>query len=66
MCYVTPKEHLGLPTGRRAGVIAYEVRPRRGGVAEGHPGAAEARRRAVQGTLRVPLAASCRAGAGPR
>ncbi len=41
LCYVTPKEHLGLPTKEdvKAGVIAYKIaRPRRRS-GEGHPAA---------------------------
>jgi phosphomethylpyrimidine synthase len=41
LCYVTPKEHLGLP-GRedvKAGVIAYKIAAHAADVAKGHPGA---------------------------
>ena len=41
LCYVTPKEHLGLP-GRedvRAGVIAYKIAAHAADLAKGHPGA---------------------------
>jgi len=41
LCYVTPKEHLGLP-GRddvKQGVIAYKVAAHAADVAKGHPGA---------------------------
>jgi phosphomethylpyrimidine synthase len=43
LCYVTPKEHLGLP-GRddvRQGVIAYKIAAHSADVARGHPGARE-------------------------
>jgi phosphomethylpyrimidine synthase len=41
LCYVTPKEHLGLP-GRedvKAGVIAYKIAAHAADLAKGHPGA---------------------------
>jgi len=41
LCYVTPKEHLGLP-GRddvKAGVIAYRIAAHAADLARGHPGA---------------------------
>ncbi|MDX1660984.1 MAG: phosphomethylpyrimidine synthase ThiC [Gemmatimonadota bacterium] len=41
LCYVTPKEHLGLP-GRddvREGVVAYKVAAHAADLAKGHPGA---------------------------
>ncbi|MFT4082594.1 MAG: phosphomethylpyrimidine synthase ThiC [Nocardioides sp.] len=43
LCYVTPKEHLGLP-GRddvKTGVIAYKLAAHAADVAKGHPGARE-------------------------
>jgi phosphomethylpyrimidine synthase len=41
LCYVTPKEHLGLPDRDdvRAGVIAYKIAAHAADVAKGHPGA---------------------------
>jgi phosphomethylpyrimidine synthase len=41
LCYVTPKEHLGLPTKEdvRAGVIAYKIAAHAADLAKGHPGA---------------------------
>jgi phosphomethylpyrimidine synthase len=41
LCYVTPKEHLGLPTREdvKAGVIAYKIAAHAADVAKGHPGA---------------------------
>jgi phosphomethylpyrimidine synthase len=41
LCYVTPKEHLGLPTKKdvRDGVIAYKIAAHAADVAKGHPGA---------------------------
>lgn len=41
ICYVTPKEHLGLPNRDdvKAGVIAYKIAAHAADVAKGHPGA---------------------------
>jgi phosphomethylpyrimidine synthase len=41
LCYVTPKEHLGLPNKDdvKAGVIAYKIAAHAADVAKGHPGA---------------------------
>ena len=41
LCYVTPKEHLGLPNGRdvRDGVIAYKIAAHAADIAKGIPGA---------------------------
>ncbi len=41
LCYVTPKEHLGLPNKKdvRDGVIAYRIAAHAADVAKGHPGA---------------------------
>ena len=57
LCYVTPKEHLGLPNRDdvKAGVIAYKIAAHAADLAKGHPGSGRARRRAVEGALRVPL-----------
>lgn len=43
LCYVTPKEHLGLPNNDdvRAGVIAYKIAAHAADVARGRPGAQE-------------------------
>ncbi|MBO0714942.1 MAG: phosphomethylpyrimidine synthase ThiC, partial [Acidimicrobiales bacterium] len=43
LCYVTPKEHLGLPDRDdvKAGVIAYKIAAHAADVAKGHPGARE-------------------------
>ncbi|GAB2695329.1 phosphomethylpyrimidine synthase ThiC [Paenibacillus thermoaerophilus] len=43
LCYVTPKEHLGLPDREdvRAGVIAYKIAAHAADLAKGHPGAAD-------------------------
>ena len=44
LCYVTPKEHLGLPNRDdvKAGVIAYKIAAHAADLAKGHP-AAQAR-----------------------
>jgi phosphomethylpyrimidine synthase len=41
LCYVTPKEHLGLPTKKdvKDGVIAYKIAAHAADLAKGHPGA---------------------------
>ena len=41
LCYVTPKEHLGLPTKDdvKTGVIAYKIAAHAADLAKGHPGA---------------------------
>ena len=41
LCYVTPKEHLGLPDRKdvRDGVIAYKIAAHAADLAKGHPGA---------------------------
>ncbi len=41
LCYVTPKEHLGLPTREdvKAGVITYKIAAHAADLAKGHPGA---------------------------
>jgi phosphomethylpyrimidine synthase len=43
LCYVTPKEHLGLPDKDdvQQGVIAYKIAAHAADVARGHPGARE-------------------------
>jgi phosphomethylpyrimidine synthase len=43
LCYVTPKEHLGLPDKDdvKAGVIAYKIAAHAADLAKGHPGAQE-------------------------
>jgi phosphomethylpyrimidine synthase len=50
LCYVTPKEHLGLPDRDdvKQGIIAYKIAAHVADVAKGHPGGARARRRAEQ------------------
>ncbi len=43
LCYVTPKEHLGLPNREdvKAGMIAYKIAAHAADLAKGHPGAQE-------------------------
>jgi phosphomethylpyrimidine synthase len=43
LCYVTPKEHLGLPNREdvKDGVIAYKIAAHAADMAKGHPGATE-------------------------
>jgi phosphomethylpyrimidine synthase len=43
LCYVTPKEHLGLPNRKdvKDGVIAYKIAAHAADMAKGHPGASE-------------------------
>ena len=67
LCYVTPKEHLGLPNRDdvKTGVITYKLAAHAADVAKGHPGARALGRRAEQGPLRVPLARPVRALARP-
>ena len=57
LCYVTPKEHLGLPNRDdvKAGVIAYKIAAHAADLAKGHPRARAVGRRAQQGAVRVPL-----------
>ena len=67
LCYVTPKEHLGLPNRDdvKAGVIAYKIAAHAADLAKGHPARAGVGRRAVEGALRVPLGGSVQPGDGP-
>ncbi len=57
LCYVTPKEHLGLPDRQdvKDGVIAYKIAAHAADLAKGHPKAARLGRRALAGALRVPV-----------
>jgi phosphomethylpyrimidine synthase len=43
LCYVTPKEHLGLPNKDdvKTGVITYKIAAHAADLAKGHPGANE-------------------------
>ena len=66
LCYVTPKEHLGLPDRDdvKAGVIAYRIAAHAADLAKGHPAARHLGRRHVEGAVRIPLARPVRPGAG--
>ncbi len=50
LCYVTPKEHLGLPNRDdvKVGVITYKIAAHAADLAKGHPAAQAARRRACR------------------
>ncbi len=43
LCYVTPKEHLGLPNAEdvRQGIIAYKIAAHAANIARGRPGSDE-------------------------
>ena len=58
LCYVTPKEHLGLPDRDdvKVGVVTYKLAAHAADLAKGHPAARAPRRRAQPRPLRVPLA----------
>ena len=57
LCYVTPKEHLGLPDKDdvKDGIVTYKIAAHAADLAKGHPGRADPRQRALEGALRVPL-----------
>ena len=63
LCYVTPKEHLGLPDRKdvKDGVIAYKIAAHAGRPGQGPSARTGARQRAVEGAVRVPLARPVRA-----
>ena len=67
LCYVTPKEHLGLPDRDdvKTGVIAYKIAAHAADLAKGHPGARDWDDALSQGPLRVPLGGPVRAVARP-
>ena len=58
LCYVTPKEHLGLPDRDdvKVGVVTYKLAAHAADLAKGHPAAQAARRRAQPRAVRIPLA----------
>ena len=58
LCYVTPKEHLGLPDRDdvKVGVVTYKLAAHAADLAKGHPAAKRPRRRAEPRPLRIPLA----------
>ena len=57
LCYVTPKEHLGLPNKQdvRDGIIAYKIAAHAADLGQGPSRRAGARQRTEQGALRIPL-----------
>ncbi|MGY4497334.1 phosphomethylpyrimidine synthase [Bradyrhizobium sp. GM24.11] len=57
LCYVTPKEHLGLPDRNdvKTGVITYKIAAHASDLAKGHPAAPTARRRPLPRPFRLPL-----------
>ena len=63
LCYVTPKEHLGLPDRDdvKAEVIAYRIAAHAADLAKGHPAARIWDDAMLKGALRVPLARPVRA-----
>ena len=68
LCYVTPKEHLGLPNRDdvKAGVIAYKIAAHAADLAKGHP-AAQPRDDALSPRpLRLPLGGPVQPLARPR
>ena len=68
LCYVTPKEHLGLPglEDVRQGVIAYKIAAHAADVARHRPGGPRAGRRPEPGPLRLRLGRAVPPGPGPR
>ena len=60
LCYVTPKEHLGLPNRDdvKAGVIAYKIAAHAADLAKGHPAAVARDNALSRGALRLPLGGS--------
>ena len=67
LCYVTPKEHLGLPNKDdvRQGVIAYKIAAHAGDIARGRKNARDRDDELSQGPLRVRLEPAVRAVARP-
>jgi phosphomethylpyrimidine synthase len=57
LCYVTPKEHLGLPDREdvKTGVITYKIAAHAADLAKGHPGRAGPRQRPVESPVRVSV-----------
>ena len=68
LCYVTPKEHLGLPDRKdvKDGVIAYKIAAHAADLAKGHPRAQERDDALSPRSLRVPVERPVRAVARPR
>ena len=68
LCYVTPKEHLGLPNKHdvREGIITYKIAAHAADLAKGHPGSQIRDKRALEGPLRVPVGGPVQPRARPR
>ena len=68
LCYVTPKEHLGLPNKQdvRDGIITYKIAAHGADLAKGLPGRPGPGQRTLQGPLRVPLGGPVQPVPGPR
>ena len=68
LCYVTPKEHLGLPNRDdvKEGIITYKIAAHAADIAKGHPGCRNPRQRPVQGAVRVPLGRPVQSRPGSR
>jgi len=68
LCYVTPKEHLGLPNKKdvKDGLIAYKIAAPRRRSGQGPPGRTGLGRRALPRQVRVPVGGSVQSVAGPR
>jgi phosphomethylpyrimidine synthase len=62
LCYVTPKEHLGLPNKKdvKDGVIACKIAAHAAGLAKGHPDAQLPRFARPSGSLQLAVSASLR------
>src|SRR3546814_15775685 len=62
LCYVPPKEHLGLPNREdvRDGIMAYKIAAHAADLAKGHPGARTEGRRVGKGGVRT-----CRSRGAP-
>ena len=60
LCYVTPKEHLGLPNKKdvKDGVIAYKIAAHAADLAKGHPGAQYRDNAISESALRISLGRS--------
>ena len=68
LCYVTPKEHLGLPNEEdvKQGVIAYKIAAHAADVARGRKGAQDRDDALSKGTFRVRLERAVSIGPRPR
>ena len=68
LCYVTPKEHLGLPDKNdvKEGIITYKLAAHAADLAKGHPGAQIRDNAMSEGALRVPLGRPVQSSASTR